>query len=204
MREISLYHNTHTKQGFTLLETLVALAIILAALIGPVALVTRSLSDTSFAKNKLIALNLAQEGLEIVRTVRENNVICEAVGAIAWDWRKDSNGSAGLLTDLPQPRKVSAITVDAYTCNSTTIHNPQTNIAGNCSTDFLTINVLGRYGYDAGTPTIFTRCVDILIPTSAEGVIPATDMLDVVSTVTWTEPRRTKSIILQQRLYHWK
>src|SRR3989338_5039732 len=47
--------------GFALLEKLVAFAVIFAALIGPVSLNSRGLIDGTFAKNKLIALNLAQE-----------------------------------------------------------------------------------------------------------------------------------------------
>src|SRR3989344_3040419 len=82
------------KKGFTLLETIVALAVITAAVVGPVVLITSGLISFGFAKNKLIALNLAQEGLELVRAIRENNVLCEALKG-AGEKKAFKNPSAG-------------------------------------------------------------------------------------------------------------
>lgn len=61
--------------GFTLLETIVALALILSAMAGPVTLASRGIFFAKFSKNKLIGANLAQEGLEIVRKMRDDNVL---------------------------------------------------------------------------------------------------------------------------------
>ena|SRR3989344_1583448 len=59
-QEIASSKNRRLLTGFTLIEVVVAFAIIMAALIGPVALITRGLTDVTFARNRLVALNLAQ------------------------------------------------------------------------------------------------------------------------------------------------
>lgn len=60
-------------RGFTIIETLVALIILTIAL-GPALFLTISALNTSNAiKNNLIAANLAQEGVEVVRSIRDTN-----------------------------------------------------------------------------------------------------------------------------------
>src|SRR3989344_1181853 len=49
--------------GFTLIETIVALAVITSAIVGPFTLATKGILHVSFAKNKLVAANLSQEGV---------------------------------------------------------------------------------------------------------------------------------------------
>lgn len=59
--------------GFTLIETLIALVILSIGLI-PVMNLSSAFSDTSsIIKNNLIAANLAQEGVEVARTIRDAN-----------------------------------------------------------------------------------------------------------------------------------
>lgn len=55
-----------SKSGFTLIETFVAITILLIAVIGPLALVSKSLSDSIFAQNQITAFYLGQEALELV------------------------------------------------------------------------------------------------------------------------------------------
>ena len=59
--------------GFTLVEALVALVILTVAL-GPALVLSSNISSTaSVAQHNLIAANLAQEGLEVIRTLRDAN-----------------------------------------------------------------------------------------------------------------------------------
>lgn len=55
------------------MEVIVALGIIIAALVGVMALVTFSVSSIRVNKSRIIADSIAQEGLEIVRNIRDNN-----------------------------------------------------------------------------------------------------------------------------------
>lgn len=63
------------RQGFTLLETLVAIAVLLIAVVGPMSAIGGALSQIGTARDQMIALNLAQEGIEIVRQKRDSNMI---------------------------------------------------------------------------------------------------------------------------------
>ena len=67
--------NTNKKNGFTLLETIVAVSILISAVIGPFTLASQTIRAQSVAKNNLIAANLAQEGLELFRNYRANNIL---------------------------------------------------------------------------------------------------------------------------------
>src|SRR3989344_2240320 len=60
-------------KGFTLVEALVTLVILSTAL-GPSLILTSNITKTSTrTKNNLIAANLAQEGVEVIRSIRDTN-----------------------------------------------------------------------------------------------------------------------------------
>lgn len=63
------------KKSFTLLETLVAIYVILFGLVSFITLSTESLKAVSVFRSQLIATNLAQEGLELVRNKRDTNFL---------------------------------------------------------------------------------------------------------------------------------
>src|SRR3989338_8277612 len=60
--------------GFTLVETLVAVAVFTAAIAGPMTLVQKSLSSARYAKDQTIANYLAGEAIEYVRSLRDENI----------------------------------------------------------------------------------------------------------------------------------
>ena len=65
----------HSQRGFTLLETLVAISILLIAVVGPMSIIGRSLPQSAYARDHAIAVNLAQEGIEAVRQKRDSNML---------------------------------------------------------------------------------------------------------------------------------
>src|SRR3989344_8165837 len=62
-------------KGFSLLETTIAIAILVSAIIGPMSLSSRSIRSASVSKDNIIASNLSQEGIELVKNIRLNNRI---------------------------------------------------------------------------------------------------------------------------------
>lgn len=61
-----------TKQsGFTFVETLVAITILLVALVAPLTIVTKTSQSNGLANEQIIAYFLAQEGVELAQQVRD-------------------------------------------------------------------------------------------------------------------------------------
>src|SRR5438046_1665614 len=61
------------KIGFTIIETLVAIAILLLAIVGPLSIASTSLNSAYYAKDQVTAFYLAQEGIEYMRFLRDTN-----------------------------------------------------------------------------------------------------------------------------------
>lgn len=61
--------------GLTLIETLVAITILTVAVVAPMSLTMQSLSAAYYARDQIVASNLAQEALESVRAIRDSNIL---------------------------------------------------------------------------------------------------------------------------------
>jgi Tfp pilus assembly protein PilV len=66
---------TKYRDGFTLIETLFAILIFSAALVSLLVIAGKGISATGQVKNETIAFYLAQEGLEVVRNIRDSNFV---------------------------------------------------------------------------------------------------------------------------------
>lgn len=60
-------------QAFSLIESLVAIAILMLGILSAFILVIRTLANTPHIQSRLVAANLAQEGVELVRQIRDSN-----------------------------------------------------------------------------------------------------------------------------------
>ena len=61
--------------GFTLVETLVAISILTSSIVVLMSVLASGVSNTTYAKNKIIAGYLAQEGIEQIRNMRDSAVL---------------------------------------------------------------------------------------------------------------------------------
>ena len=66
-------NNRLNNQGFSIIEVLSVIAIITMGMLGLLSLSTQSLRYQYINKNNLIASQLAQEGIEVVRNLRDYN-----------------------------------------------------------------------------------------------------------------------------------
>ena len=125
----------HSQQAFTLVETLVSLFILSIAITGAFAAMFYNVGSANAIKNSFIASGLAQEGLEVVRNLRDK------------DWLESGQqfgyfGTGGFASG---PYRIQ--------WNSTKLDPAAANP--------LLKDISGLYSYDAGNPTIFYRSVDI-------------------------------------------
>lgn len=68
-------------RGFTLLEVIIAIFVLTVGAGGAFSLIQRTISMASLIQDRLIASYLAQEGIEIVKNIRDNNWL----KGVAWD-----------------------------------------------------------------------------------------------------------------------
>jgi Tfp pilus assembly protein PilV len=61
----SQFKNQKLTAGFTLIEAFAAIIILLIAVLGPLTLLSRAISDGDYAKNQIVASFLLQEGLDL-------------------------------------------------------------------------------------------------------------------------------------------
>ena len=60
-------------RGFSLIETLVAVVILVSAIVGPLTLASRSIRSAVYARDQVTAGFLAEETIEYVRMLRDGN-----------------------------------------------------------------------------------------------------------------------------------
>lgn len=122
-------------RGFTLIETFVAITILLSAIAGPLTIASKGLSSAFIAKDQTVASYLAQEGVEYIR------------------WKRDGNS----LSSRPWLTGLAACT-DA-TCYIDSAADTVSACSGSCPA--LRYNATsGFYTYNASDPaTAYTRTI---------------------------------------------
>lgn len=124
--------------GFTIPEVLIAIFIILVAMGGAFALIQRTVASSATVSNQLVASYLAQEGIEIVRNIRDTNFLgIHKVGGGSWT----DGGLGGCSGGCEAQYDSSGLILST----------------GN----FLNIQGNGLYGYGVGTRTPFKRTITI-------------------------------------------
>ncbi len=167
------------KLGFTLLEVITAIFILTVGIGGAFALLRQSLSGASMVELKVTAAYLAQEGIEIVRNIRDSNWLESRSSSVSWD-----DG----LTNCQSPNccegdyKIYTSLTNVSNCNSSNLR-------------YLNIDTNGFYSYDSGTPTKFKRKI-IITPKGS-------DKMEVKVIVEWQERERSHSIEVVEDLSNW-
>lgn len=178
--------------GFTIVETLVALAIFSMSVITLLSVLGDGIRDTNYAKQKITAGYLAQEAIEYLRNMRDTAVLYSATPQQGWDaWiTKMHNGNCDTATgcfinDMDMFSVSSMPSLNGtylYSCAATC-----PNMVFNDS--------IGKYNYSSGNPTNFSRKITVVQISNNE--------VEVTSTATWTQGALTRSISVSENLYNW-
>jgi type II secretory pathway pseudopilin PulG len=89
------------KKGFTIIETLVAITILMISIVGPLTIAQKSLNASIYAKDQVIASFIAQEQMELIKFQRNT----------AMDSPVSSNNFNTFISSLP------------ITCSFTLLYN---------------------------------------------------------------------------------
>lgn len=66
MFKIDFKNKIYSNRGFTLIETFVAIVVLMIAVLGPMSLLSRALQDSRYIRDEIIGSYLSQEGIELV------------------------------------------------------------------------------------------------------------------------------------------
>jgi len=168
-------------KGFTLVETLVAITILVIAIVGPLYAVHRAVTASYTARDTLTATALAQEGMEFVRNARDTNYL---TGQNNW-----LHGLSTCMINGPSD----------HGCGPDMINGSLENCdESGCSPLRLDTSYRYRQG-ESGTPTRFTRRVTIT-------TVPSSDIevVEVVVQVSWTTLRIPYTFTVTEHLYNWQ
>jgi len=179
-------------KSFTLLEVILAITVLTIAVGGSFALISQTIASVSAVQSKLTASYLTQEGIELVKNIRDNN------------WLKGENWDEGLGKETGEIYYYEADYNDLSLaeCSSPCDYDHDYNL------HFLKIPDQGFYNYDLGDPTIFKRKITIsdkedLDKDPEKDPEEKPDRLKVSVEVLWKEKGKTQSIIAQEYLYNW-
>lgn len=166
--------------GFTILEVILAITVLTLAVGGSFILISQTIGSVSVIQSKLIASYLIQEGLEIVRNIRDSNWLKNQTwdqGLPAGDWEADYT-----TTSFDEDCE----NVEHYNCH---IYDDNSFLKIPETDEF--------YNYSSGTDTIFKRKITI----SKESEEP--DRFKVSVEVFWREKGQLRSLAAQEYLYNW-
>jgi prepilin-type N-terminal cleavage/methylation domain-containing protein len=215
------------RRGFTLLETIIAIAIILFGLLSVIALSTSSLIASNITSDEFLATNFAREGIEAVRAVRDTNWLAyDTDSTTAWDAGLSDSGpdytSVVALGSQPVTGDYLEFDPDVLgdTCSGAGSTTYDCTAIWYDSTDDLYIQVTGS-AFDPASyeQTGFSRLVytyplcrndadetDETVVTSGSCSAGYTQVgVDAIVTVQWPgRNAETATYTLEEYLYDWK
>lgn len=163
-----------------MIEIVVVIFIVSVGILGVMSLIVQNVKSQTYNKNSLIASQLAQEGIEMVRMVRDTNWLNHV------QFNTNLGGTGGAVG-----------TSQAYFMDYTdTIPHAFT---GSLQQLELMVDSQGfyhDYNYSLGTISGFSREIIVSRPTDHS--------LKVICTVSWQERGQSHSYILETMLYDWK
>ena len=195
-----------TEKGFTIVEVLISLTIFSIAVAGVITVAAQGGLNVNAAKDKLTATYLADEGIELMRALRDTNVAGQPTGSEADGWTAfvgnvatvcttdapcdiDSTNSGGSFTPL------FPTTANIVACGGLTSYCPlyYDGIPGDPYEGYY------RDTWPSGSPpkSLFSRRITVTpSPSSSDEMI-------VTSSVTWKEGIATQSITQKENIFNW-
>ncbi|HOK97153.1 MAG TPA: prepilin-type N-terminal cleavage/methylation domain-containing protein [Candidatus Paceibacterota bacterium] len=169
------------KNGFTLVECLVAISILIIGILSSFILVTKALYNATVIQDRLTASFLAQEGIELVRNIRDTNFI-QSLNSSGVSWR---NGlGKGEASD-------TCYTIDAFSPKGITLES----VSCNSSRPLKYYKDQNIYNYQTGEDTPFYREIKI------EEI--SDDEIRVISHLKWKTKNTDFDLEVEDHLYNW-
>ncbi len=175
-------------KGFTLVETLVSISILSLSIAATFTAVQNGIFGSTVAKDRTTAFYLAQEGMEYIKNIRDNNALYSIANPDApQDWL---SGLAAVAGDPCFPGKVCQVDSPAKqvtNCGSASISSSPPLLCPNLRQE----DVTGLFGYNSNpgwTLTNFKREIQFQASVTNPG-----NEVTVYMTISWTSHGAPKS-----------
>lgn len=216
------------QRGNTLIELMTAIVVISVGLIGGLSLATSNVRNAGLGVSRLIAINMAREGIEVARNIRDSNWLADSPAnqltqpsLIAWyTGLIDTSGSSKKCTTLKSAHRVLAFDFTATTCpQDQTLFQDMYRMYQSTATDLTAGEYMQRGNgsvLTTNTPTAFYRTIQLdpicLSATNTETVDSATCTassssmigMRVTADVKWKQGGGTHQVHLRENLYNWR
>jgi len=170
--------------GLTLVETLIAISILIVAVVMSISLYVDNIANARFAHDQIIATYLAEEGIELVRQVVYTNF---NNGGVNWVNDLANCWPNGCRVGNDHWNSIGFASCGGGNCPKLKIHT---------AAGFLR----GVYGHPSDSTgwedTPFTRKIEVSSP-------PGDVERTVTSTVTWNYHGATKNVTLKTYIYNY-
>ena len=164
---------SHIQEGFTLVEALIAISILMIAMASPMTMAQKSLTSSMFARDQMIASFLAQDAIEGVKNIRDQDALNAVSGNTNWLSNLDD---CICISDCDFDNVGTAV----KSCDiDTTLIGGSTSFIKSFSSGILPINavyvdsdgnqVFQRFSFSSGIPTKFKRALNIKLDPSGDG-----------------------------------
>jgi prepilin-type N-terminal cleavage/methylation domain-containing protein len=183
-------YNTSQQSGFSLVETLVAITILLIVITGPMSISSSTAKSTSFASEQVVAFFLAQEGAEIAQRARDDLYLQNFPSDLQQGWDDFTTETTGGPMEFCYTTNGCGLELNTDT--EATLIAPFECSGDACRLYTGTLGERAYYTHEDvdNDKTIYSRVVTM------EVVGTDLDEVHVVSTVTW----RTGSLIEDQEV----
>lgn len=183
------------KNAFTLLEAIIAITIILVATAGAMNLISQTIVRLGAPKDEVIAANLAAEGIEVIRNIRDTNWLED----VPWD---SGLTFAGCSAAIASSTLGASSCIPIGTCPSSLNVDYNSISVSNLPDDRLYFSsASGLYSHNSAfAQTRFFRRVELTYCKDWESAV----FMRVRSLVDWTDRFGSEQFTLLDHLYDWQ
>lgn len=189
-----------SQSGLTLVESLIAISILVIAVLGPLVIVSQALRTSFFARDQLTTYYLAQEVVEHVRNLRDRNSLIETDAS---RWLANITYLGGSPEEVPTIVAPDAINPQKYRLVRDGGYRLEACPSNDCGK--LNINTAtGVYGEVSGVDlkgSIYTREVVFY---QAPGDSSGQQEVLVEVTLKWNQVGGVYQFKLRESLLNWK
>lgn len=199
------------KKGESIIEVMIAAVVITLTATAAAVLLSSAFASNALTRDRMRAINLAKEGLEAVRNIRDTNILRSgAFKDSCWNFleilNEDNTCNDKIIQATPfrliQEGRKQLILTDDYKWYLL----DKGNVTGNYHDDFKVVPL--DLGAGANDPTVFYRVIDIKYfelnsttgnPSTISGPEDAT-IMSVTSTVYWKFKGQENKVVLKTML----